>query len=100
MRIIALDKIRSRDFFNIEKWQINQPIILRDIYTALDAVKGIQTVKNVEVVNKSGLSLGYSQFSYDVKGATQNGVVYPSLDPMIFEVKYPDLDINGRVVPL
>ncbi len=32
--------------------------------------------------------------------ATQNNVVYPSLDPMIFEVKYLSQDIQGRVVPL
>jgi hypothetical protein len=89
-----------KTFFNIQNWQINQPIILRNIYTILDAVKGIQTVKNIEIINKSGITLGYSQYSYDVKGATQNGVVYPSLDPMIFEVKYPDVDIQGRVVPL
>ena len=89
-----------KTFFNIEDWQINEPIILRDIYTTLDAVKGIQTVKNIEIINKSGITSGYSTYAYDVIGATQNGVVYPSLDPCIFEVKYPDLDINGRVVPL
>jgi hypothetical protein len=89
-----------KEFFATENWQINEPIILRDIYTTLDAVKGIQTVKNIEIINKSGITSGYSQFAYDVTGATQNGVVYPSLDPCIFEVKYPDLDINGRVVPL
>jgi hypothetical protein len=89
-----------KTFFNIQNWQINQPIILRNIYTILDAVKGIQTVKNIEIINKSGITLGYSQYSYDVKGAVQNGIVYPSLDPMIFEVKYPDVDIQGRVVPL
>ena len=89
-----------KEFFATENWQINEPIILRDIYTTLDAIKGIQTVKNIEIINKSGISSGYSQFAYDVTGATQNGVVYPSLDPCIFEVKYPDLDINGRVVPL
>ena len=29
-----------------------------------------------------------------------NNVVYPSLDPMIFEVKYPNNDIQGRVTTL
>jgi hypothetical protein len=46
----------------------------------------------------SGVSGGYSQYSYDIPGATLNGIIYPSLDPCIFEVKYPDLDIQGRVV--
>jgi len=87
-------------YFDISNWQINQPIILRDLYVLLDRVEGVQTVKNLEIVNKTGIESGYSLYSYDIKGATSNGVLYPSLDPMIFEVKYPNTDIQGRVVPL
>jgi len=86
--------------FNIDNWQINQPIILREIYTLLDNIKGVQTVKNVEISNFVGSDLGYSEYAYDIPGATKNGIIYPSLDPMIFEVRYPDADIQGRVVPL
>jgi hypothetical protein len=89
-----------KSFFSIDNWQINEPIILRDIYALLDQVEGIQTVKAVNITNKTGQSLGYSQYSYDTNGATVNGTLYPSIDPMIFEVKYPDLDIKGRVVSL
>jgi hypothetical protein len=89
-----------KDYFAINKWQINEPIMLRDLYILLDKVNGVQTVKGVNIINKVGINLGYSQYAYDLSGATQNGVVYPSLDPMIFEVKYPDTDIVGRVVPL
>jgi len=87
-------------YFTIENWQINQPIILRDIYVLLDRIEGVQTVKNISITNKVGTSLGYSQWAYDISGATKNNVVYPSLDPMIFEVKYPSTDISGRVVSL
>ena len=86
--------------FNIDKLQINQPLILGDLYVALDKVEGVQTVKNVEILNKTGTSLGYSDYAYDIKGATINDVVYPSIDPMIFEIKYPNSDIRGKVVPL
>ena len=86
------------DFFNIDKWQINQPIILRNINVLLDQVTGVQTVKQVIITNKAGVSEGYSQYGYDVEGATQSGVIYPSIDPSIFEVKYPNRDISGRVV--
>jgi len=89
-----------QDYFAIDKWQINQPIVLRDIYILLDRIEGIQTVKNIEITNLVGENLGYSPYAYDVKGATQGNVIYPSLDPSIFEVKYPDIDIQGRVVPL
>ena len=86
------------DFFNIDKWQINQPIILRNINVLLDNVTGVQTVKQVKITNKAGVSEGYSQYGYDVEGATQSGVIYPSIDPSIFEVKNLNKDISGRVV--
>jgi hypothetical protein len=87
-------------YFNINKWQINQPIITRDLFTTLDSIEGVQTVKKVIIGNKRGTLSGYSQYAYDINGATQNGVIYPSLDPSIFEVKYPNQDIKGKVVTL
>jgi hypothetical protein len=87
-----------QQFFNLNNWQINEPIILKDIYLLLDKVEGVQTVKNVNITNKTGAILGYSEYAYDIAGATQNSVIYPSLDPMIFEVKYPNNDIKGKVV--
>jgi len=85
-----------KDFFDITKWNINQPINLSTIYTQLDRVKGVQTVQRVEIKNKQGGN--YSQYAYDTVGATRNNIVYPSYDPMIFEVKFPDTDIKGRIV--
>ena len=89
-----------QDYFSLDKWQINQPIFLRDLYILLDKIKGVQTVKNISISNKAGTTSGYSQYAYDIAGATQNQVIYPSLDPSIFEVKYPSNDIKGKVVPL
>lgn len=86
-----------QNYFDIKKWSINQPIILSELYVLLDQVPGVQTVKNIEITNKAGESLGYSKWGYDVKGATINRVVYPSLDPSIFELRYPQTDIQGRV---
>ena len=90
--------IALQNYFNIRNWQINEPIIYRDIYTLLDRIEGVQTVKNIYFSNKTGG--GYSQYSYDVEGATINQVLYPSIDPMIFEVKFPNSDIKGKVVNL
>jgi hypothetical protein len=89
-----------KDYFLISKWQINEPIILRDIYVLLDRVEGVQTVKVINITNLVGESLGYSPYAYDITAATVGNVVYPSLDPSIFEVKYPNQDIQGRVVNL
>lgn len=87
-----------KDFFDISKWSINQPINLSLIYTLLDRVKGVQTVESIEIENKQGGN--YSIYAYDVKGATKKNVVYPSFDPMIFEVKFPNQDIQGRITTL
>ena len=87
-------------FFNVDNWQINEPIILRDLYTLLDKVEGVQTVKSINVNNLTSTNGTYSSYAYDTRGATVNNVVYPSIDPMIFEVKYPATDIKGKVVSL
>ena len=87
-------------YFNIFKWQINQPIITPDLNVLLDAIDGVQTVKQINFTNKTGTTQGYSQWAYDMNAANQNGTIFPSLDPSIFELKYPNTDIKGRVVNL
>ena len=89
---------KLKDYFDISNWTINQPINLSDVYTVLDKVKGVQTVQKVEITNKVGGN--YSEYGYDIKGATRNNIVYPSYDPCVFEVKYPNTDIQGRVTTL
>ena len=88
------------NYFSIDKWQINEPILMKDLFILLDKVQGVQTVQDVQIVNLTGTSLGYSDFAYDVNGAMIDNVIYPSIDPMVFEVKNPNQDILGRVVPL
>jgi len=107
--IITLPNFVSRDVllacntaliehFNISKWSINQPINISSIYTLLDRVKGVQSVEKIYFENKVGDN--YSQYAYDIKGATRGNMVYPSYDPCIFEIKFPEIDIQGRVTTL
>ena len=88
-----------QDYFNIDKWQVNQPIILSDITSNLLKVKGVQSVIKLEVVNKQDpTGIIYSPYGYDIVGATKSGNIYPSMDPAIFEIRYPNTDIQGRVI--
>jgi len=89
-----------QSYFAIGNWQINEPIILKNIFVLLSKIQGVQIVKNIVVNNLTGESLGYSNFSYDINASTIDEVIYPSIDPMVFEVKYPDQDIIGRVVAI
>lgn len=90
--------LKIQELLSTSSRNINQPINLSDLYSALDKVKGVQTVQSIEVINKAGGN--YSEFAYDVKGATRNNIIYPSYDPCIFEIKYPKSDIKGRTTVL
>ena len=98
--VIARCILALQNYFNIDNWSVNEPIILGDVYSLLDVVEGVQTVKDIRIVNKTGEVDGYSKYSYDISAGSLNGVIYPSLDPSIFEVKYPNTDIQGRVVTM
>ena len=97
-QVVGLVNERVKEFFNIDNWQINQPIVLSDLGYEMSLVDGVASVVDIKIVNKFETSEGYSGNGYDVDGALKNGILYPSLDPSIFEVKYPDIDIQGSVV--
>lgn len=85
--------------FNIDSQNVNQPISLSDINSTLLQTKGVKTISKVEVVNiQDNTGINYSPYGYDIAAATRNGYIYPSLDPSIFEIRYPNDDIFGRVV--
>jgi hypothetical protein len=88
---------RLKEYFDIKKWQINQPIVISNIFTELDKVDGVQTVVDVKITNLHDVTIGYSKHAYDITQATKDGIIFPSLDPSVFEIKYYDNDIIGRV---
>jgi hypothetical protein len=83
-------------YFNIDNWTFNMAINISEIELLIAGVEGVQSVPKCEIVNKC---LGsYSSHSYNISDATKGKMVYPSLDPSIFEVKFPNKDLKGRVV--
>ena len=94
----CINKLKS--LLHVENMQINGPIVISDLYSSLDAIDGVQTVSNVDIINLYDTNAGYSGNVYDIKSAILNNIVYPSLDPCIFEIKYPNSDIKGRIVGL
>jgi hypothetical protein len=91
----CIDAIKS--FFDITNWQINQPIIMNDLRLTIGSVEGVQTVSDVVVTNKYRFKDGrdYFEYRYPIEEATVDDVIYPSLDPSIFEIRYPETDIVG-----
>ena len=87
---------KLKEYFDVKKWQINQPVVVSNLYTELDKIDGVQTVVNIKINNLHDESLGYSKYVYDIDAATKDGILFPSLDPSMFEIKYPDNDIIGK----
>ena len=87
-----------KEFFAIENWDFAQPINLSQLSLQIAKVDGVQSVANLTISNKTTMDGDYSSIEYDIDAATKNGIIYPSVDPSIFEVKYPDSDIKGSVL--
>ena len=102
----AIQKVKQ--FFSTDKWQINQPIILSDLAYQISLVDGVVSLVPPEtnnpnkdlilIENKHLVTNGYGGNIYDINSASKDGVIYPSLDPSIFELKFPNTDIEGSVV--
>ena len=99
--------IYVKRIFNIDNWQIGQPIIMSDIVYELSLVEGVGSYTTIEnnpdklpivITNKFKRADGYSGNTYDIQSATINGTIYPALDPSIFQVRFPNTDIRGKVV--
>jgi hypothetical protein len=97
-----------QDFFDIDRWQIGQPIVVADLVYEISLVEGVATVVNPEqnnpnnlpivIENKYQIDNGYSGNFYDIDSSLRGGILYPALDPSIFEVKFPNTDIKGKVL--
>jgi len=102
----AIQKVK--EFFSPDKWQMNQPIVLTDLAYQISLVEGVVSLVPPEVnnprkdliliENKHKASDNYSGNVYDMDTASRDGIIYPSLDPSIFELKFPNSDIEGKVV--
>ena len=75
--------------------------------STIQNIDGVRTVTNLEISNvytgiNETVDYPYSNCKYDITSATIpntiSGIIYPSSDPSIFEIKYPDKDIKGKAI--
>jgi len=95
----AIDTVKN--FFTVDLWEFSQAINLSSLRLEIAKVEGVQSVVSLKIKNLTPLTTNgesYSSVEYDIDAATQNDMIYPSLDPSIFEVKYPDKDIKGTTI--
>ena len=83
-----------KDYFNINNWTFNNTINISELELLLANVDGVSSVPKLEIVNKCHGN--YAPNSYNIEAAIKDKILYPSLDPSVFEIKFPDVDIKGR----
>jgi hypothetical protein len=83
--------------FDNDRMQPNAPILISKISNVIDRVSGVQTVSNITFENLIDTNQGYSGNVYPIQNAIRDNILYPSLDPSIFEIRFPKRDIKVRV---
>lgn len=94
--VLANSIIAIRDFFNIDNMGFSQPINITNLELEIAKIEGVQSVQKVTIKNLTIKDGDYSPYEYNIGLATQNKIVYPSLDPSCMEIKYPGKDILGK----
>ena len=96
--VVANCLVKVQDYFNIDNWTFNKPINISELELILANVEGVMSVPSVKIHNLCGGDGNYSPNKYNIDEAIKGKIVYPSLDPCVFEVKYPNKDIKGRAL--
>jgi hypothetical protein len=86
---------RIKDFFSTDKMQFNQPIYLNDLELTIGSVDGVRTINQLRIKNL--VDGNYSPYHYPIQSATRDKIIYPSIEPSVFEIKFPNSDIKGKV---
>lgn len=90
--------IKVKDFFSIDKWGFNQPININQLELSIAQTEGVQSIVNIKFKNLTLEDGNYSPHEYNLEQATANKIIFPSLDPSVFELKYPDTDIRAAAI--
>ena len=96
---ISLEVLQSvasaiRAELNVKLMQVDQPIVIADVTSAIINISGVLSLVSLEFANKSGAVDGsiYSDYAYDLETATNRGVLIAPQGG-VFEIKYPITDV-------
>ena len=94
--VLRASQVAIEEQFFMQR-EMGEPIVVSDLFKALKDVEEIIDVVTVNVVNKSGSP--YSSLDYNIKeNSSKDGRVIYAPRTAVFELKYPEVDIKGRIV--
>jgi len=83
-----------KEYFDIDNFTFNNTVNISELELIIANVDGVSSVPKLKIINKCGGQ--YANNSYNIEAAIKDKILYPSLDPSVFEIKFPDSDIKGR----
>ena len=95
--VIAAVNSKLSRYFRIDNFQINKPVIIGEIENLILNCPGVVSIINLNIINKQNIMNNkiYSSYNFDVKQNLDRGMLFPPVGG-IFEVKFPNEDIEGR----
>jgi hypothetical protein len=83
-----------RNELNVSTFQIDQPIVIADVTSAIINTPGVLSLVSLEFIGRSGTvdDTSYSSFAYDMSLASSRGIIIPPPGG-IFEILYPTQDV-------
>jgi hypothetical protein len=89
---------KLEEMFSPNNRDFNQPIVKGQIVNELNSLEGVQNVGSISFENVFSTDEGYSGNQYNLDRATRQGVIFPSQDPSVFTIRFPNKDIKVRNV--
>ena len=118
VKLRVIDKIKN--YFTTDKMQFRQPLYTNDVIYEVMGVEGVRSVNKLELVQKFNVPGAEAELLYyhtkngDTGDSNYNwlydfvdfyngvissdGVILPSKEPAVFELKFPNKDIRGKVL--
>ncbi len=94
--VISLATSRLRNYFLNQQYDIREPIYVVDIYKELQRVPGVVDVVDVQILHRQGGLYSETDFNFQNKLSIDGRYLNGDVDT-IFELKYPNTDIQGSV---
>lgn len=89
----AVSSLRQR--FS-EPFFIGEPLYITDIFDTLKSVSGVLDVVKVQIVNRTGTNYSGTELEIN-KNMSPEGTYLIAPKNAIFEIKFPDVDVVGKI---
>jgi hypothetical protein len=96
--VLAAINSKLKNYFRIENFHIDQPIKIGEVENLILNTPDVEAITSISFTNVTGVRGNnvYSNYTFNPKNFIDRGYLFPPVGG-IFEIKYPNDDIVGRI---